>query len=100
PAPFGMGGRGEQRLVEQVFPIAGELALRDQACFERVRQTAVADHEDIVVDAGCGYAAASERRRVELAERDDQTETGCEIVGERMAGNRRAAVGRKPDRFG
>jgi hypothetical protein len=42
-APLRMRGRGEQRLVEQILPVTGELALGKETCFERMRTPAMAD---------------------------------------------------------
>ena len=42
PPHCGCAGRGEDRLVEHVFPVAGELALREHRGLERVRAAAVA----------------------------------------------------------
>ena len=99
-APFRMRRRGEQRLVEHVFPVAGEFALGDHLRLERVRASAMADDEDIVVDRDRRGAAAFEIGRGELAQRQHQAESGREIVGKRMAGDRRPAIRREPYRFG
>src|SRR5207248_4333026 len=40
-APLRMRGRGEERLIEHVFPVTGELALREHRRLERMRGAAV-----------------------------------------------------------
>ena len=63
-APLRMRRGSEQRFLEQVFPVAGEFAPRDQSRFERMARAAVADDDHAVADRQRRGRAAFERRRV------------------------------------
>src|SRR5262249_48704063 len=49
-APVRMGWSSKQRLIEHVFPVAGEFALGDELRLERVLASAVAGDDDLVAD--------------------------------------------------
>ncbi len=91
-----MRWRGEQRIVEEIFPVAGVLAARDDLRSEAVLDAAMRDDDDIVVDRGCGRSAALEVRDLEPAQRQDQAKARDLIIGERMPRHDRAVVGRQP----
>ncbi|MNC87694.1 hypothetical protein D3C83_34420 [compost metagenome] len=57
-APLRVRRHGEERLVEHVFPAAGEFLLRDDSRPEGVSGAAVADHERRVADLDVGGEAA------------------------------------------
>ena len=46
-APERMRGGGENRLVEEIFPIAGEFVLGDDPRFDELAPTAGGDHDGI-----------------------------------------------------
>jgi hypothetical protein len=99
-APIGMPGMGEDRLIQQVFPIAGEFLLgRDLAC-DRARASAGAADHHAVADLGGGGRAERQRIEVEVAERLHQAEAGFEIEAERVAFHHAAVAAMQPHRFG
>ena len=95
-----MGGRREQRMIEQVLPRSGEFTLGENVGLEGVGAAAVTQHDHLVADVDGRGRADGERRQVEAPERLDQAESGDEVVRERMPGDNDAAVRREPDRFG
>ena len=97
PAPLRVRRRGEERLIEQVFPVAGKLALRNQPGLERVVAAAVSDHECRIADIEFGRTAALKVGDGELAQGLDQAKAGCVVVGQRMPRHDRAAIGGEPD---
>ena len=84
-APFRMRRRGEQRDVEEVFPVAREFAAREHFRLERVRAPAVADHDRPRRRRRCARAAHRHRRHAERPQRQHEPEAGREIVGQRVA---------------
>ena len=99
-APVRMRRRGEDRLVEHVFPVAGEFLLGDDARGDRALPPAGAADHDALADRRGARLADLERRHVELGQRLHQTEAGLLVVAEHMAGHRAAVVEREPDRLG
>ena len=98
-APVRMRRRSEDRLVEHVFPIAGEFLLGDDARGHRAgAATGAADHHPLA-DRHCGRAADLERRHVELGERLNEAEPGFLVVAERVARHRAAVAQGEPNRF-
>src|SRR5664279_2843456 len=63
-APVRMRGIGEDRLIQQIFPIPGELLLGDDLACDRAGASAGAAHHDLVADS-CGTGRA-QRHRSEL----------------------------------
>ena len=52
PAPIGMRGMGEDRLVQQILPVTGEFLLRRDMAGNRPRAPAGAAHHHAVADFG------------------------------------------------
>ena len=99
-APGGMGGGGEDRVVQHVLPVAGEFLARGDGAAERVAAAAGAGQHRRVAGLRAGAGLHLQRRQVEAAERLDQAEAGLEIVGEGVAGDGAAVMGGEPDRLG
>jgi hypothetical protein len=97
-APIRMRRRREDRLVEHVLPVAGELALAEHARLERMRSPAVPGDHHLVADLAGGGGAALERRQLEAPERLHQPEAARLVVGERETRDGGAVVGRQPYR--
>src|ERR1700692_2134027 len=95
-APIRMRRRGEDRLVEHVFPIAGEFLLGDDTGGDRALPAAGAGDHDALADRGGGRWADFQRRHVELGERLNEAETGLLVVTQDVAGHRAAVVETKP----
>ena len=94
-----MGGRGEDRLVEKIFPIAGEFLLADNHRAHRFCPGAGGDRHGIA-ELGLARAAELERRAIEVAQRLDEAEAGLRIDGERVSrGDPALSVG-EPDVLG
>ena len=96
-APLRMRGRGEDGLVEDVFPVARELALGEHRCLERVLASALPDQENLVANGAVGRRTAGDRFDAQAAQRQHQPEPGDLVVGKRMARHHRAVVGGEPD---
>ena len=60
-----MRRRDEDRLVEQILPVAGEFLLGDDVCLDGATD-AIGKHDGIA-DLGFGRVAESQRRQIELA---------------------------------
>ena len=84
-APVGMGGMGEDRFIEQVFPIAGELLLGRDLAGDRARAPAGAADHHAIADLRGSRRAQRQRIQIEVAERLHQAEAGFEIEAEGMA---------------
>ena len=98
-APELMGGRGEDRLVEKIFPIAGEFLLADNHRAHRFCPGAGGDRHRIA-ELGLARAAELERRAIQVAERLDEAEAGLRIDGKRVSrGDPAFSVG-EPDMLG
>src|SRR5208282_5315196 len=72
-APERMGGGGEQRLVEEIFPIAGELLLADNHRPNGLGSRARGDRQRIA-ELRFARSAEFERRAIEIAQRLDEAE--------------------------
>src|ERR1700674_5964082 len=99
-APVGVRGRGEQRLVEEVFPVAGELLLGHDLGRHRAFAPAGARHYHLVADLGGTGAAERERRKIELGERLYQAEARRWVVAEAVPGHHAAVGQMQPDLVG
>ena len=99
PAPVGMRRRGEDGLVQHVFPVAGELALGGHAGVEGTPATALAGDDHEIADLQRGRGAELQRGHVEAAERLHQAEARFEVVAQRVARQHAAVARRQPDRF-
>ena len=95
-----MRGIGEDRLVQHVFPIAGEFLLGGDAAGERACAAAGAADHHAFADFRRFRGADLERRQIDLAERLHQAETGLLVEAERMALHHAAVAEMQPDRFG
>ena len=98
PPQLGCGGAVKMALVEHVFPVAGELALRGDAGVQRVPPAALAGNDDEVAHLQRGRGAELERGHAEAAERLHEAEPGFEVVAQRMAREHAAVARREPDR--
>ena len=99
-APVRMRRVGEDRFIEQIFPIAGELLPGGDLARHRARAPAGAADHDAVADLRRRGGAERNRIDVEPAERLHQAETGGGIEAERMTFHH-AAVGKvQPDLLG
>ena len=98
-APERMGGGGEDRLVEQIFPIAGELLLADDHGADGLHARARRDDHRIA-EFCLARAAKLERRAVQPVERLHEAEPAHRIDGERVSGGDAAAGVGKPDILG
>ena len=91
---------GEDRLVQHVFPVAGEFLLGGDAAGERAR--APADGADHHAFADLGGAGGADRQGIEFepAERLHQAEAGLAVEAERVALHHAAVAEMQPDGFG
>ena len=82
PAPVGMGGGGEDRLVEEVLPVPRELALEDDLRGHRLRCAPVPGEDDEVAPGeGIGGPEGEPRDRKPL-EGLHETEPRLLIIGD------------------
>ena len=98
-APVGMRRRGEDRLIDHIFPVAGELLLGDDASGDRTRTSAGAADHDALADRDRAGIADRQRRQVETGQRLDQPETCRLVIGQHGAGHVAAVDQREPDRL-
>ena len=98
-APEGMRRRGEDRLVEDVFPVAGEFLLAHDDRRDRPRPAAGAADDDARPDLERARAAERKGRHVDPRQRLDETEAGGLVIAERVARNGPAVAQPEPDRF-
>jgi putative membrane protein len=99
-APIGMRRRGEDRLVQHVFPVAGEFLLGDDARGHRgFAPAGPADHH-VLADLRFGRTAQRQRRQVEMRQRLHHAEAGLLVIAEHVAGHHFAAAERDPDVVG
>ena len=99
-APIGMRGVGEDRLFQQVFPIAGEFLPGGDLARHRARAPAGAADHDVVADFGRGRRADRQPIEIDAAERLHQAEAGDGIEAQRMAFDHAAVAEMQPDRLG
>ena len=99
-APIGMRRIGEDRLVEHVFPIAGEFLLGGDAAGERAGAPAGAADHHALADLGGARGADRQRRQVDRAERLHQAEAGLLVEAERVAFHHAAVAEMQPDGLG
>src|SRR6516164_8576618 len=98
-APERMRRRGEDRLVEHVFPIAGEFLLGGDARHHRMLASARAGDHDGIAHFGRLRLADRQRGQLDARQRLDQPEAGLLVVGQDVTGNRAAVREVQPDRF-
>ena len=92
-----MRRRGEDRLVEHVFPIAGEFLLGGDAAGERAGAAAGAADHHALADLGRARGADGQRRQIDRTQRLHQAEAGLLVEGERMAFHHAAVAEMQPD---
>src|SRR5215470_11788225 len=96
-APVGVSRRSKDRLVQHIFPIAGELLLGDDARRNRALTSSGAGHDNAFADLGLAGMPDRQRRQVEPRKSLHQTESGFLIIGKSMARHRWADTGSEPD---
>ena len=84
-APERMGGGREDRLVEEILPVAGELLLADHHRVDRLGPGAGRDRHRIA-ELRLARAPELERRTIERAKRLHEAEAGLAVDRERVAG--------------
>src|SRR5581483_4918351 len=94
-----MRGRGEQGVVQQVFPIAGEFAPGNHLRIERMLDTPMTNDDHAVAHRRGRGGAALDGRYIQTSQRQDQPEAGDLVIGEGMSGYDGPVTGREPDRF-
>ncbi len=92
-----MGGSGEQRLVDEVFPVSSELALVDHLGRERMPAAAVTHDNSVRAHFGARRRAELHCRQRDPAERCHEAETGDVVVGHNVRGHRGAIGSGEPD---
>ena len=95
-----MRREGEDRVLEHVFPIAGEFLPRGDARRDRAGAAAGAAEHDALADLRLGGRADRQRRQVELGQRLHQAEAGLLVDRERMARRDAAVMHVDPDGLG
>ena len=80
-----MRRRGEDRIVQHILPVAGELLPSDHAGFDRVMPAATGGEDHLVADLQPVRIAHLQRRQVELPQRLDQAEAALLVIRQRMA---------------
>src|SRR5437879_181768 len=95
-----MWGRREQRVIEEVFPIAGEFAPGDDLRIQSVLEAAMANDDHTVTNRRRRCRPALDRRYTEASQWKDEFETRHLIVSKGVTGNHRSVMGGEPDRFG
>ena len=88
-----MWGRGEKRLVQQVFPVAGEFALGDHIGRRHHGGAAEARHQDRIALPNVGRLAERERLDPQGLDRLDEAEAGLMIVADDIGGHGASRVG-------
>ncbi len=99
PPQFGCAGCGEDRLVERVFPVAGELLLERDAPGQRARAPADAADHHAIADLRCARGAERQRFEVETSEHLHEAEAGLLVDAKRMAFDHAAVAEMQPDWF-
>src|SRR5450755_874097 len=99
-APVGMRGVGEDRIVQEILPVTGELLPGGDVAGDRPGAPAGAAQHDAVADLRSGGGTKRQRVEVELAKRLHQPKTAYRIEAERMAFHHAAIAEMQPDRFG
>jgi len=99
-APMGMGQGGEQRLVEQIFPIAGEFARGNEIDFEHPSTPAMAGGDHGIAPAQGRRVAQVQMGRIQPPQGLNQSHATGEVVAHDMGGAGRAVIGRQSDCLG
>jgi len=68
-APIGMRGIGEDRLVQQILPVTGELLLGGDMAGDGARASACAAHHHAVADLGISRRTEWQRIEIDAAKR-------------------------------
>ena len=98
-APKRVSGRGKDRAIEHVLPIAGKFLASDNPRGDRMAPPAFGGHDGAIARADAHPDPEIDRWGVQPSQRLDQTETGFLVVGEHMTRNSAALGGCKPDRL-
>jgi hypothetical protein len=99
-APVGVARRGEQGLVEQIFPVAGERRPGDHPSGDGVGPPAAAGQDDGIVPLQVARIAQRQGRQLQRLERVDQAEAGHGVIAENVGGNPAPFVGDQGDLVG
>jgi hypothetical protein len=94
-----MRGMGEDRLVQQIFPVTGEFLLCCDMAGNRPRAPAGAAHHDAVADFGSARGAKRQRIEIDMAQRLHQAEAAHGIEAECVAFHHPAVAKMQPDGF-
>src|SRR5947209_13943061 len=95
-----MRGIGEDRLVEQILPVAGKLLLGRDLAGDGARTSAGAAHYDSIGDFRGARGTKRQRIEIDAAERLYQAETAFGIVAQRGTVQKAPISAMKPDRLG
>src|SRR5882757_2580659 len=95
-APEWMGGRREDRLIEQIFPVTREFLLADDARDHRLFAIAASD-DDGIAQFRLARATELQRRQAEPVERLHEPKAGLLIEGERVGRDDAAVCAGEPD---
>jgi hypothetical protein len=88
--------RREYRLVENIFPVAGELLLADDACRNRTLHAAGTAHNHTCADLSLRGIAEGQARKIEAAQGLQQTEAGFLVVTQHMPRGDLSTAGADP----
>ena len=91
-APVRMPGRGEDRFLDQVLPVAGELLARHDIGRDGMPSASRAGQNDPFAVPGVARVAEGERRQVERFQGLDETETGRLVVAQYVSRDDAAAM--------
>ena len=99
-APVERGRRGEDRAVEEIFPVSGERPARNHIGQRRVVAAAVVDHEYRVALDEAGRIAEGQRRSIERDDRAHERQSGCMVIADHRCRKLAAASVDQSDLFG
>src|SRR6516225_10128537 len=99
-APVGVGRGGEDRLVEHIFPIAGEFLPGRDARRDRMMASAGSPDHDALANSRFSRRPDRERRKLDSRQRLDQPKTGLLVVAEHVARRWAAVAESKPNLLG
>ena len=94
-----MRRRGEQRVLKQVLPVAGELLSADDARLERAMPAAGGGEQGFGAGLDRPRVTELDRRQGKPAERLHQPKAGFLVHGQGVAGHDAAVRGAEPDRL-
>ena len=97
---MGVAGGGEQRLLQQIFPIARERRPGDQPTRHRVGAPAAAGQDDVVVIFQLARVAQRQGRQIQRLQRHDQPKACRRIYAQGVSGNAPPVAGDQGDLLG